>query len=67
MYNFLLEQKIKNEEIKSLEDFIDSNPETRELKRALAIKMAIQGQPYKSISKLLSVSSFFISSWKKNI
>jgi hypothetical protein len=44
MYSFLLKQKIKNEEIKSLEDFIDSNPEDRELDRALAIKMAIQGQ-----------------------
>ncbi len=65
MHNFLLEQKIKNEEIKSLEDFIDSNPEGRELKRALAVKMAVQGQPYKNISKLLGVSSFFITHWKK--
>ncbi len=61
MHNFLLEQKIKNEEIKSLEDFVDSNPEARELKRALAVKMAVQGQPYKNISKLLGASSFFIT------
>lgn len=65
MYNFLLEQKIKNEEIKSLGDFVDSNPEAREIKRALAVKMAVQGQPYKNISKLLGVSSFFITHWKK--
>ena len=65
MYNFLLEQKIKNEEIKSLESFIKSNPEARELKRALAVKMAIKGQPYKAIAQLLGVSKFFISNWKK--
>lgn len=65
MHNFLLEQKIKNEEIDSLELFIKSNPEARELKRALAVKMALQGNPYKKISQLLGVSKFFISNWKK--
>ena len=53
--NFLLEQKLKDEEIESLELFVKSNPEARELKRALSIKMAIQGHPHNFISQLLVV------------
>jgi hypothetical protein len=43
MYNFLLEQQIKDEEISSLESFIKSDIDARELKRAIAVKMAIEG------------------------
>jgi putative transposase len=63
--NFLLEQKLKDEEIERLEFFVKSNPEARELKRALSIKMAIQGHPHNFISQLLGVSKFFVSHWKK--
>jgi transposase len=66
MHNFLLERKIKDEEIATLESFIKSNPDVRELKRGLAVKMAIQEEPYKRITQLLGVSSFCISDWKKN-
>ena len=66
MYNFLLAGKVKDEEIAKLESFIKSNPDARELKRGLAVKMAIEEQPYKKISQLLGVSSFSVGDWKKN-
>ena len=66
MDNFLLAGKVKDEEIAKLESFIKSNPDARELKRGLAVKMAIQEYPYKKISQLLGVSSFSISDWKKS-
>lgn len=65
MANFLLEQKIMDEAISSLEDFIRSNPDARELKRAITVKMKFKGYSNKSISELLSVSEFFVRSWHK--
>ena len=65
MYNFSLVEQVKHKEIAQLESFIKSNPDTRELKRGLAVKMAIQEYPYKKISQLLGVSSFSIGDWKK--
>ena len=38
MYNFSLQQKLKDEEIAVLEYFVKSNPNVRELKRGLAVK-----------------------------
>jgi len=40
--NFLLEQQQKAERISILTEFIQSNPSARELKRALAVKLALQ-------------------------
>lgn len=54
-----------DEAISSLEDFIRSNPDARELKRAIAVKMKRQGHPSQLISELLSVSLFFVRSWNK--
>ena len=65
MYNFLLNRKLKDEKIATLESFIKSNPDVRELKRGLAVKMAIEEYPYQRITQLLRVSSFCISDWKK--
>jgi transposase len=65
MYNFLLEQKIKDEEISSLESFIKSDIDARELKRAIAVKMSIEGHPHKLISQLLGVGKDFVGDWKK--
>ena len=65
MYNFLLNRKLKDEKIATLESFIKSNPDVRELKRGLAVKMAIEEYPYQRITQLLGVSSFCISDWKK--
>jgi transposase len=65
MHNFLLIQKQKDEEIASLDTLIKSNPDPRELKRALAVKMAIEGQTHKNIAQLLGVSQYFVVDWKK--
>jgi hypothetical protein len=48
MDNFLLIQKQKDEEIASLDSLIKSNPDLRELKRALAVKMAIEEESHKN-------------------
>ena len=47
-----------------LEQFIESNPEPRELKRALAIRMLIQGVKVTIIQKILGVSAAFVSQCK---
>ena len=65
MHNFLLEQKVKDEKISSLESFIKSDIDARELKRAIAVKMAIEGHPHKLISQLLGVGKDFVGDWKK--
>ena len=49
-----------------LENFIASNPDPRELKRALAIRMLIEGTYRETIQNILGVSSTFISKWKIN-
>ncbi len=65
MNNFLLEQKQKDDKIAILTEFIQSNPEARELKRALAIKMAVEGEPYSKISKLVGIHKSCITTWKQ--
>ncbi len=50
---------------KSLEDLIESNPDPRELKRALAVKMTLKGYRHQEIISVLQVSSGFISKWKQ--
>ncbi len=50
--------------IESLKDFINSNPDPRELKRALAVKLALEGWAYRAIQQSLEVSYGFISKWK---
>ncbi len=44
-------------------EFICSNPDARELKRALAVKIAIEDYPYSEIVELLGVNKFFVSNW----
>ncbi|MEL7039856.1 MAG: winged helix-turn-helix domain-containing protein [Cyanobacteria bacterium J06592_8] len=48
-----------------LATFIASNPDPRELKRALAVSMTLKGHTHKNIMKVLQVSSGFISKWKQ--
>ena len=52
-------------EIKALRDFIDSNPDPRELKRALAVQMVLQKYSYFEIRDVLQVSVGFVSKYKK--
>jgi len=54
----------EQQNLKELSDFIDSNPDPREQKRALAIMMWIEGVPCSKIQKILNVSPAFISQCK---
>ena len=53
------------EPIAILEEFIKNNPDTRELKRALAVKFVKLGKNYREIMELLGVSLGFISKWRQ--
>ena len=46
-----------------LNDFIRSNPDARELKRAVAVQMFLKGYKHREIGESLGVSSGFISKW----
>jgi len=46
-----------------LKTFIQSNPDSRELKRATAVVMFLQGYKHREIQAILAVSSGFISKW----
>ena len=48
----------------TLEELIASNPDPRELKRALAVKMRIQGHKHREIQLVLGVHSSYISRWE---
>ena len=65
MRNFLLEQQQLSERIAVLTSFIHSNPPARELKRAIAVKMAIEGESYSNITKLLGMHKSCITTWKQ--
>ena len=49
--------------LEELTEFIQSNPEPRELKRAITVSMQLQGYKQREIQEILSVSSSFISKW----
>lgn len=49
----------------TLEELIKSNPDPRELKRALAVKMRLQGMKHREIQQVLAVHSSYISRWEK--
>ena len=55
MNNLLLERQRKAEKIATLTALIQGNPYVRELKRALAVKMALEDEPYAKITKLLGM------------
>lgn len=55
----------KVQQIQLLKDFIKSNPNEKEMRRALAVKLAIEGYVYRRISEILEVSVGFISKWKQ--
>jgi putative transposase len=52
-------------QIQELDTWIKSNPDPREIKRALATKLALSGWSCQAISDLLQVSNGFVSKWKK--
>jgi putative transposase len=51
--------------MEELNALISSNPDPRELKRALAVKMTLRGYPHQEIMEILQVCSGFISKWKQ--
>ncbi|WAS06146.1 helix-turn-helix domain containing protein [Gloeomargaritales cyanobacterium VI4D9] len=55
----------KPEMVALLGEFIRSTSDVRELKRALAVRMAIAGKPYGEIAELLEVYKSFITRWKQ--
>lgn len=54
-----------SEMVTLLREFIRSTSDARELKRALAVRMAIEGKPYEEIAELLGVYKSFITRWKQ--
>lgn len=50
--------------IDELSDFINQTKDSQEIKRALAVKMILEGKSYQEIQELLKVSQGFISKWK---
>lgn len=50
----------------TLEELIASQPDPRELKRALVVKMRIEGMKHREIQAILGVSSSYISRWEKS-
>jgi transposase len=50
-----------------LEDFIQGNPDAREVKRALAVKWSWLGISFGQFRKLLNLSLEFIIKWNKKI
>lgn len=50
--------------LEELGAFIESNPDPRELKRAVAVRMVLSGIETIKIQLILGVSKAFISKWK---
>jgi putative transposase len=61
-----MDSQVLEPEKQELEDFIQGNPDAREVKRALAVKWSLSGISYRQTRKLLNVSIGFISKWNKN-
>ncbi|WP_334879566.1 helix-turn-helix domain-containing protein [Nostoc sp.] len=51
--------------MRSLSEFIENSQDKREVQRALAVKMLLEGYTHVAIQSILDVSSGFISKWKK--
>jgi len=51
--------------IEDLDAFLQENRDSREYKRALAVKLALKGYMYAFICDLLDVTPSFVSEWKK--
>ena len=47
--------------MEELVELIQSNPDSRELKRALAVQMVLKGYVYRQIAEILSVSDSFMA------
>jgi transposase len=50
--------------IEEIDEFLKVAVDGREMKRAIAVKMQLQGKSYHEIQELIGVSQSFISKWK---
>jgi putative transposase len=53
----------REKQLEQLQSFLDSHPSPSEIKRALAVKLALEGHGEHHISKLLHFSSRSIHKW----
>ncbi|MFP4099350.1 helix-turn-helix domain-containing protein [Coleofasciculus sp.] len=60
-----MDNKYREKQIQDLDQWIKQNSDSREFKRAMAVKLTLQGWAYKSISECLNVSNGFISKCNK--
>lgn len=60
-----METEEREKQIRELDAWIKSNPDSREIKRAIAIKLALQEWRYDAIALTLNISKSFISKWKR--
>ncbi len=51
-------------QMQELIEFIQANPDPRELKRALSVKIVIQNYKHSTIGNILGVSVGFVNKWK---
>jgi putative transposase len=60
-----MEAKHIEKQIQALDEWVKNNSDSRELKRAMVVKLTLQGWTYNSIAEFLNVSNGFISKWNK--
>ncbi|MEQ9000072.1 MAG: helix-turn-helix domain-containing protein [Coleofasciculus sp. B1-GNL1-01] len=60
-----MDNKHIERKIQALDEWIKNNSDSRELKRAMAVKLTLRGWKYSSITQCLNVSNGFISKWNK--
>jgi len=60
-----MKDKHIEKQIQALDEWVKNNSDSRELKRAMAVKLNLQGWDYRSIAQVLHVSNGFISKWNK--
>lgn len=53
--------------IEEIEEFLKQTANSREMKRALAVKMQLTGKSYRDIQAILNVSQGFISKWRNKV
>jgi len=57
-------RKLQDESMEELIDFIQGNPDPRELKRALAVQMVMKNYTHSQVREILQVSVGFVNKWK---
>ena len=55
----------KKSQLNELINFIKTTRDSREVKRAIAVKLALEGYTYTKIQLILNISLGFISKWKE--